>query len=66
MLLADLYRLLEPDEVILAGDQFNMSELSDDFWAEVQDFAGMRPRDFNRPLQEKILFRRPIGHEVQK
>lgn len=64
MLLSNTYRLLEPDEQILAGDEFKMHGLSDDHWAPVEKFAGRRVRDLVGRAG-RVEFRRLIAREVQ-
>lgn len=61
--LADVYRLLEGEEMILMVDQFNLATLSNDCWGPVDKFAGHRVREVCE--KGKIIFRRLVNHEVQ-
>lgn len=60
MTISDTYRILGDDERIIAGDQFKMAQLSDEYWSPVDSFIGSRPRDFSSPLLERVVFRRLI------
>jgi len=62
MQLADVYRILEDEERILPGDEFNMFVLRDDCWGAVDKFAGHRVREVSD--RGKIVFRRLVVREV--
>lgn len=61
--LADVYRILEDEETILPGDEFNLATLNDECWGAVDKFAGQRVRNVGE--RGKIRFRRLVAHEVQ-
>lgn len=61
--LADVYRVLTEEEMILLTDQFNLATLDDNCWGPVDKFAGHRVREVHE--KGKIVFRRLISHEVQ-
>ncbi len=61
--LAEVYRLLSEEEMILLSDQFTLASLGNSVWGPVDKFAGHRVRDVHE--RGKILFRRLESHEVQ-
>ncbi len=61
--LSDLYRTLDPDERIIAGDQFKMAGLADSCWAPVEAFVGHRVREFV-DRAGRIEFRRLVVSSV--
>lgn len=62
MLLSDVYQILEPDDKIAKGDEFQLLSIADEhIWGPCVSFVGRRVHDVHD--NGRIIFRRRIAQD---
>lgn len=62
MILSDVYQVLEPDDKIAKGDEFQLASIADKhIWGPCDSFVGRRVGDVSQ--RGRIVFRRRIAQD---